>query len=230
MNIIAMIPLRLGSKRIPKKNIRYMLDKPLLQYPIELALNCGRFSGVWVNTECEGLKPFVEGLGAGFHRRPDELASDTATNRDFTYEFLQKHPCDYVVMLNTTSPLLRPATLEAFLDVVESCDYDTIMSVISEQAETFFKRTPLNFSFDKKINSQHISPVEKIVWALTAWKRETFLRLQGQCKNPIFGGQLGCFAIPKDESCDLDTPEDWNIAEGVLLLRRHTLQVRYLEL
>ena len=36
--IIAMIPARMGSKRVPKKNIRYLLDKPLIKYPIDLAM------------------------------------------------------------------------------------------------------------------------------------------------------------------------------------------------
>ena len=75
-------------------------------------------------------------------------------------------------------------------------------------------------------------PVEEIMWAMTAWKRETFIALEESGKCPIFGGNLGRFPIPKDESVDLDTDEDWNIAEGVMLARQR-LQVtepRYMEL
>lgn len=46
--ITAMIPARLGSKRISRKNIRYMDQKPLIQYPIDLALDSGLFAEVWV--------------------------------------------------------------------------------------------------------------------------------------------------------------------------------------
>ncbi|GHV07016.1 hypothetical protein FACS1894217_06900 [Clostridia bacterium] len=220
MKLIAMIPARLGSKRIPKKNIRFMLDKPLIQYPIDLALESGLFGeGVWINTECAELKPVVEQMGARFHERPAELATDTATNRDFTYEFLQKHECDYVVMVNTTSPLLRPDTLAAFVRFVSEDKFDTVMSVVSEQAETFYQNAPLNFSLAEKINSQLLPPTEKIVWALTAWRRSAFMALQKSGANPIYGGRLGRFPIPKDEACDLDTPEDWNIAEGILRSR-----------
>ena len=77
-SIIAMIPARLGSKRIPKKNIRYMGDKPLIQYPIELAVNSSRFESVWVNTESEELGQAAVKLGVNFHRRPTELANDQA--------------------------------------------------------------------------------------------------------------------------------------------------------
>lgn len=113
--LIAMIPARIGSKRIPKKNIRYMLDKPLIQYPIDLAKKSDAFESIWVNTESKELGQVCEKMGVLFHQRPEELANDTATNRDFTYEFLKKHECDYVVMLNPTSPALRQNTLARFV-------------------------------------------------------------------------------------------------------------------
>lgn len=227
---VAMIPARLGSKRIPKKNIRFMGDKPLIQYPIDLALAAKRFESVWINTESEELGRCIEKLGAGFHKRPAELAGDTATNRDFTYEFMQKHVCDYVIMINPTSPLIRLETLSRFIEYVESNDFDTVLSVIAAKEETFYQGKPLNFSLTEKINSQLLEPTEAICWALTAWKRETFMALQEKGINPVFGGKVGRFQIPKDESCDLDTPEDWNIAEGILNSRINRFEERYMEL
>lgn len=229
--MIAMIPARLGSKRIPKKNVRYMVDKPLIQYPIDLTVQSGLFENVWVNTESKELGQIIQKLGAHFHERPRELADDNATNRDFTYEFMQKHECDYLVMVNTTSPLLRESTLKAFLEFVNNNDFDTVLSIVSEKEEAFFQDKPLNFSFKEKVNSQLLEPVEKVVWALTAWKRTSFMMLQEQGINPVFGGKVGKFPIPKDEACDLDTEEDWRIAEGILISRIKNMQkARYIEL
>lgn len=228
--LIAMIPARLGSKRIPKKNIRYMDGKPLIQYPIDLAVGSGLFEEVWVNTESAELGRIIQTMGAQFHERPAQLAGDKATNRDFTYEFMQKHDCDYVVMVNTTSPLLREDTVKKFLTFINENDYDTIVSVVAEREETFFQDKPLNFSLEEKVNSQFLEPTEAIVWALTAWKRETFMKLQEEGKNPVFGGKLGKYAIPKDEACDLDTEEDWRIAEGILESRKIEREKRYVEL
>ena len=230
--LLAMIPARLGSKRIPKKNIRFLAGKPLIQYPIDLALQSTAFEGVWVNTESEELGAICRKMGASFHKRPPELASDTATNRDFMYQFFKTHECDYVVMINPTSPALRKETLDRFIDFLQSNDYDTVMSVISVKTESFYKGEPINFPKSEKINSQFLEPVQQIMWAMTAWKRSTFIALQesGQC--PVFGGKLGLFDMPKDEACDLDTEEDWNIAEGVLNARlmRETSEKKYLEL
>jgi CMP-N-acetylneuraminic acid synthetase len=214
-----MIPARLGSQRIPKKNLRYIHGKPLIRYPIELALKLDVFDGVWVNTEDVGLGRAVEKMGAKFHKRPAFLADNTATNRDFTYEFLKHHECDYVVMINTTSPLVTVETARKFVEYLFKNDFDTLLSVSSERAEVFFNDKPLNFSFDKKVNSQLLEPVEKIVWSLTAWKRDKFIDLHERDKNPVFGGKIGKFDIPLDEACDIDTEEDWRIAEGIFLSR-----------
>ena len=230
--IIAMIPARLGSKRIPKKNIRYMMDKPLIQYPIDLARNSERFDSIWINTESVELGEVCKKMGAQFHKRPMELASDSATNRDFVYEFLKKHDCDYVVMINPTSPVLRPETLSKFLEYVDNNRFDSIMSVVSYKAEAFYQGRKINFTGEDKIPSQFLQPVQIIVWALTAWKRDTFLRLEESGVCPIFGGNIGLFDIPKDEAADLDTEEDWNIAEAALLSRSKRGQdsIKYLEI
>lgn len=230
--LVAMIPARMGSKRIPKKNIRYMLDKPLIQYPIDLAKNCGGFESIWVNTESEELGHACEKMGVSFHKRPPELSTDTATNRDFTYEFLKNHDCDYVIMINPTSPALRQETLDSFIEFVQTHDYDTIMSVESFKAEAFYEGNQINFTGEDKIPSQMLEPVEIVIWALTAWKRETFIRLQESGKCPIFGGKMGRFVIPKDESADLDAEEDWRIAEATLLARNSTefAEAKYLQL
>jgi len=220
--LIAMIPARMGSKRIPFKNIRYIDGKPLIVHTIELALRAKCFDSVWVSSEDDMLGKIAVEFGARFHKRPEHLATDTATNRDFTEDFLKAHDCDYVVMVNTTSPTMRVETVRQFCDFLKNRDYDTVLSTVSEQAETFYQFKPLNFNLEEKINSQLLPPTEKVVWALTAWKREVFLQHQAAGKNPIFGGRLSTFNIPKDESCDLDTEADWRIAEGIL--RSRTLQ------
>lgn len=230
--MIAMIPARLGSKRIPKKNLRYLGDKPLIQYPIDLALQIPEFDSVWVNTESVELGRAIERMGAQFHKRPVEFSADNCTNREFTYHFMCNHECDYVIMVNSTSPLLRLETVKNFVKFVSEHDYDTVLSTISEKAESFYQGEPLNFDLKNKVNSQMLEPIEKTVWALTAWKRDTFMKLEQEDICPVFGGRLGTFAIPKDESCDLDTEEDWHIAEGMMKARSMTeyTEARYLEL
>lgn len=209
-----------------------MIDKPLIKYPIDLALNSGRFDSIWINTESEELGKICENYGILFHKRPEELSNDKATNRDFVYEFLKRHECDYVVMINPTSPTLRQGTVNKFVDFLIKNQYDTVMSVTLNQTEAFFKGRKINFDGKNKIPNDELEPIKEIVWAMTAWKRETFIRIQEKGECPVFGGSMGTFIIPKDEACDLDNEEDWRIAEGILLARqKESLEnTRYLEL
>ena len=90
--VIFMIPARLGSKRVPKKNIRVLVDKPLLQYPIDLCKKVLPSENIYVNSESEVLGQLALASGVKFHKRPEELSTDTATNQDIenletSYEF-----------------------------------------------------------------------------------------------------------------------------------------------
>lgn len=219
INSIVMIPARMGSNRIPKKNIRLLQGKPLIQYAIDLAIQSECFDGIWVNSESELLGGLAISCGVKFHKRPVELSSDNATNQHFTAEFLERHECDFLFMLNPTSPLLRVETLRSFFEFVVGNDHDTVLSVIAEYAECFFDGRALNFSLERKLNSQELEPVQRVVWALTAWRRATFLNAIREKRCGTFAGKIGLFSIPKDESCDLDTLEDWAIAEGLLVAR-----------
>jgi CMP-N-acetylneuraminic acid synthetase len=216
-DLIAMIPARMGSKRVPKKNIRFLHGKPLIQYAIDKAKAAGCFDQIWVNSESDLMGELAGQFGVNFHRRPPELATDTATNQDFTAEFLRNHECEYVVMVNPTSPLLRPKTVCEFCRCLRDGGFDTLLSVLEERAECFFGDEPVNFSLHEKINSQDLVPVQKVIWALTAWRRKHFLAVADRGECSVFAGNVGRFPIPWRESCDIDTQEEWDMAEGMLL-------------
>ncbi len=88
--IVAMIPARMGSKRIPKKNIRLLNGKPLIQYAIDAAKEAGCFDEIWVNSESDIIKELALESDVNFYKRPDEFASDTASNDQFTEDFFQQ--------------------------------------------------------------------------------------------------------------------------------------------
>lgn len=219
MYLIAMIPARMGSKRIHQKNIRPLLGKPLIRYAIDMAKAANIKGGVdeiWVNSESVRLGEIARSSGVNFHQRPGELAGDTATNQDFTAEFLRQHVCDYVVMINPTSPLLKVDTLRQFCTMVRRGIHDTVLSVFEERAECMFEGNPVNFSLQQKVNSQDLKPVQKVVWALTAWRREYFLTAANRGQCGVFAGRLGLFPISLREAIDIDTQQQWDLAEAML--------------
>ena len=117
MKNICIIPARKGSKRIKNKNIRFLHKKPLIYYPIKLALDSGLFDKVIVSTDSKKIKSIAENCGAvSPFIRPKELSGDFALTRDVvkhTYNFFKNnyYTPDNVCWIYPTSILLEKKDL-----------------------------------------------------------------------------------------------------------------------
>lgn len=110
MKPLCVIPARLGSKRLAKKNVLPLGGRPMLAWTIEAALGSGLFDRVWVSTEDEGIAAIAEAAGALAHRRPDALAGDLVSASSVCIELLEARAAaddlhDAVVCLQPSSPL-----------------------------------------------------------------------------------------------------------------------------
>ena len=113
--IIAIIPARSGSKGLRNKNALMLIDKPLLAYTIEAALQSEMFEKVIVTTDSEQYGAIAESYGADFLLRPEELATDKASSFEFIkhalklYQTLEKYQCVVsVTRSNKPSQIIRP--------------------------------------------------------------------------------------------------------------------------
>ena len=104
--IVAMIPARMGSKRIPNKNIRLLNGKPLIQYAIDAVKEADCFDEIWVNSDGEPIREIAINSGVNFYKRPAYYASDEASNDEFTEDFFNNVPADIVIQILPTSPFI----------------------------------------------------------------------------------------------------------------------------
>ena len=88
MKIICMVPARLNSKRVSRKNIRLINGKPLIGYVLETLQACKQFDAIFVNSEAEIFGDIAKHYGVNFYKRPSALSSDTATNDQFMLDFM----------------------------------------------------------------------------------------------------------------------------------------------
>lgn len=211
--IICMIPARLGSKRVKEKNLRRVGGRTLLGNAIWIARRVKAYDEVWVNTADERLIDEAEYCGAQVHRRPKELSLPN-TNVEFKREFCEQHDdADYIVAQNPTSPLLKPGTAEAFCRVLVDGQYDTLHSVKREQAYFFDEDwLPVNFDFGEALDTQDLPSMFRVVWALTGWKRTTFLA----DKCGVWAGRLGLVELSELESVDIDTEHELVVAQCLM--------------
>jgi N-acylneuraminate cytidylyltransferase len=130
MKKIAIIPARGGSKRIPRKNIKDFFGKPVIAYPIELALKSGLFDCVMVSTEDEEIKGIAQDYGAEVpYLRNKKNATDSASTFDVLEEVIKWYDSngqkfDYACCIYPVTPLLRVEFLEiAFKKLINGkCD------------------------------------------------------------------------------------------------------------
>lgn len=102
--VLAVIPARGGSKRCPRKNIRDYKGKSLIAWALEAARDSKYIDEIIVSTEDDEIRRMACDLGAVVQVRPNELATDDASNEDVMRYVLQSHPADWIVLLQPTSP------------------------------------------------------------------------------------------------------------------------------
>jgi CMP-N,N'-diacetyllegionaminic acid synthase len=127
---LAIIPARGGSKRLPRKNILDLNGKPLIAYTIEASLNSKYIDKVIVSSDDKEILKISENYGANVIKRPDYLASDTATSFDaivHTIENTEKY--DFIIFLQPTSPLRTYKHIDESIELLDQKNADAIVSV-----------------------------------------------------------------------------------------------------
>lgn len=125
MNLIALIPARKGSKRIPGKNMALLAGKPLLQYTIEAAIESVAFDEIVVSTDWDECENLAIEMGVDIIRRPEELCRDNSHDFEWVSHALDIMPgFDAFMILRPTSPFRTWQTIRrAIIDFVQHpCD------------------------------------------------------------------------------------------------------------
>lgn len=227
MKTIAMIPARLGSQRIPKKNLRLLGGKPLIAHVLETALASGLFEEVYINSEADIFAAIAKQYGAKFYKRPALLASDSATNDQFALDFMQNVSCDVLVQLNPTSPFLNSKDMERAKALFEKEACDTVLAVEEKRIEAVFQGRPINYNPKEPMPpSQFLTPIQTFCNGILAWRTSVFRKNMEHYGSAVYGGEgkTGFLVLQKESVIDIDNPEDFTFAELVLEHRQRAVK------
>jgi CMP-N-acetylneuraminic acid synthetase len=217
--IIAMIPARLGSQRVPKKNIRLLNGKPLISYVIETVINTGIFDQVYVNTESGIIGEVAQKYGAKFYKRPEEFATNTSGNDEFAYDFVNNVEGDILIQILPTSPLLSKEEIKSFVSEMVNKEYDTMVSVVNHQIACIYDGKPVNFKLlEPHISSQLMKPVQSYATALMGWTYSSFKDNMKRFGFAYHGAdsKIGYFVLEGLSEIDIDEEKDFELAENAL--------------
>lgn len=213
---VALIPARLGSKRLLHKNLQVLKSLTLVESAVRRCIEAEVFEEVWVSSESHEILDLASTAGAKTHVRAENLASDSATSEDFVADFLNTHPCAALFQVHSIAPLISPERLQEFYSWFTSEGFDTGLSVDSISLETLFREEPVNFSYARKENSQDLEPLFRINWAITAWKSKPFLKSREAGGGGTYNGRLGHFPLDQIESIVIKDETDLQIARAIL--------------
>jgi len=217
--LIALIPARMGSQRLKRKNLREIDGVPLITHAIRKCVAARVFDSIFVNSENLHFQKIAESEGVRFHQRPAELGNSTATSEQYIAEFLEQHKCERLVQVHSIAPLLSVSDIRRFAEAFAKSDSDVLLCVTREQIECLYGGRPINFSLDEKTNSQDLTPVERVTWSITGWKRGKYLEAVTSGRCATYHGKVGTFNVDRAAGHIIQTEEDLQIAQALWSLK-----------
>lgn len=226
--ILAVIPARAGSKRLPGKNKRVLGGKPLIMWSVDLAKKIPQICDVVVSTDDEDIAEMCRIGGATVPwLRPAELASDTASTVDVVLHLLDWYELEHespkgILLLQPTSPFRRLGTvvrgIETFNELhksvvgVSPCNDHPMWSLMinNEQLQPFMKEHGLGK------RSQDLPAAYTVNGAF-------YLLTPQQLRDDrsfAIDGASPLVMPGKEQGLDIDDEQDWLIAEALLAFNK----------
>ncbi len=224
--ILAIIPARAGSKRLPNKNLKTLNDKPLIQWTIEAAKNSKYLDKIILSTESQQIAQVAKNLGVEVpFLRPSQLAEDTSHPIDvvkhalnFFNEANEKY--DYIVLLQPTSPFREAIDIDNAIELLDTKNADAIIGVCEAHhtplwsntleddlsMKDFIPKQYLNLRAQDLPNFYQINGAMYICDTKKIFEENTFY-----LKENIYA-----YIMPQERSVDIDTQLDFLLAQSIL--------------
>ena len=226
MNSIAIITARGGSKRIPRKNIKEFCGKPILAYSIEAALGAGVFDKVMVSTDDMEIAQTAKRFGAEVpFLRSEKTAGDFATTAQVLEEVLEE--CarlgwhfENICCIYPTAPFLTSERLREGMRLLKDSGADSVLPVVRfsfpPQRGVVVEDGCLRFKWPeyKNARSQDLEPFYHDAGQFYCLRAESFRHQGGLVMERTVP-----LIIPETQVQDIDTEEDWKLAEIKFRLR-----------
>lgn len=218
---VAIITARGGSKRIPRKNIRPFRGKPIIAWSIEAALESKLFETVMVTTDCPEIATIAREFGAETpFLRSAENSDDYSTTSDVLLEVLECYEdlgqvFELACCLYPTAPFVTPRILKMGLSQLKLGSFDVVMPVARFDYPIWRSvqllpdsKVVLNFPENLNKRSQDLPPAFH-----DAGQWYWFNCAEFKKNRVLMGANTGSLEIPLSHVQDIDTLDDWFLAE-----------------
>lgn len=222
MKIVALLPMKGVSERVPSKNLRSFNGKPLYHIIMNTLTQSKYIDEIYVNTDGEKLKADIQ---SNFNKktkiidREEAICGNYVSMNKIIEHDINILDADIFIQTHSTNPLLKVETIdqaiEKMISLLETDKNASVFSV-SKTQKRFYNEdaTPMNHD-PKMLVTQHLSPIYEENSCFYIFTKESFLNNESR-----IGTMPYMFEIDKIESTDIDEPEDFVIAEALHKLLR----------
>lgn len=228
--ILGIITARGGSKSIPRKNVKPFAGRPLLAWSVEAALKSGVLDRLIISTDDEEIASVAKGAGAEVpFMRPKELAEDTTPTLPVLQHAVshlkekEGYYPDYVLLLEPTSPGRRPFHIREAMELALKTRADSIaaVGVVPGHFSPFWQ---FNLKEDGSMELFTGGSIKNIIrrrqdLPKTYFRNGAFYLFKTDClfasEPSLYGESVRGYPMDTKYSLDIDTPEDWIVAEAL---------------
>lgn len=219
MKLVALVPMRHHSQRVPGKNYRDLAGKPLYQHIIVTLLAVPEINEIVVDTDSE---PVMNGLRENFPQvkivdRPEHLRADDIPMNEILIHDTALFPADFYLQTHSTNPLLKAETISRAVQLLVASypKNDSLFSVTRWQTR-FYDRdgNAVNHNPRELIQTQDLPPMYEENSCMYIFNRENLL-----AKRHRIGNHPLMFEIPRLEAVDIDEESDFQIADILMRMR-----------
>jgi CMP-N-acetylneuraminic acid synthetase len=213
MKVVAIVPIKRHSERVKDKNIRRFNGKPLFWHILNTLSKCRNISDIWLDTDSVEIGEMVQKAFPNVIviYRPEHLKGDMVTATELIANDLTQIDGEYFLYTHTTNPLLKAETIDNAIEFYNNHKYDSLFSVTKHHIRLFDKNmNPIGHNPNKLTRTQDLEPLYEDNSAMYIFSRESF-----KANNNRIGKNPCVYEIRKIEALDIDTEDDFTIAESV---------------
>ena len=219
--IVALVPMRHVSERVPGKNYRLFAGKPLYRHIVEQLLACSGISKVVIDTDSPVILEDASKNFPDVHvlERPEHLRAGTTPMNDVLLNDVSQVDADFYLQTHSTNPLLRAVTITRAIDLFlsEYPVYDSLFGATRWQTRLWDQLArPVNHNSSILLRTQDLPPIYEENSNIYIFTRET---LEG--RHNRIGERPLIFEIDRLEAMDIDEDLDFLIAEFLYNQREH---------
>jgi len=219
--IIAMIPARIGSKRLKKKNLILINNKPLINYVIDEAKKSNIFYKIVLNADHKIFKKIADKNKIQFYLRPKKLGSSKTRSDDVVYDFINKFNSDICVWVNPIAPLQTSSEIRKVIKFFITKKLNSLITVLNKKVHTIFDKKPINFTLKGKFElTQNLKPISEMVYSIMMWNSNSFNKSMKLYGHALMHKKIGFYPVSKSSSIIVKTIEDVKLINQIINLRK----------